>query len=86
VQKELFFWFLSSGPLLLFDAAASMLEATAKAQQAFWQSKLDLDLIPMRLSHYEQRASVLLELLRVKVFCSMADWREYEDWLHYFIS
>jgi predicted nucleotidyltransferase len=45
--------------LLLFADDASMLEATAKAQQAFWQSKLDLDLVPMRLSHYEQKASVL---------------------------
>jgi uncharacterized protein len=45
--------------LLLFDDNAPMLEATAKAQQAFWQSKLDLDLVPMRLSHFEQRSSVL---------------------------
>jgi predicted nucleotidyltransferase len=45
--------------LLLFSDDAPMLEATAKAQQAFWQSKLDLDLVPMRLSHFEKKASVL---------------------------
>ncbi len=45
--------------LLLFDEDAVMLTATAKAQQAFWESKVDLDLVPMRLSHFEQGASVL---------------------------
>ncbi len=67
-KKVILFGSRSSGPasadsdldlLLLFDENVSMLAATAKAQQAFWHSKLDLDLVPMRLSHFEGRASVL---------------------------
>jgi predicted nucleotidyltransferase len=45
--------------LLLFKDEVPMLESTAKAQQAFWESKIDLDLVPMRLSHFEKKASVL---------------------------